>query len=112
PADRLDRVSVRIGAEHVGTRSEKVDKVASRPTARIEHPHRRFQTPTKQLVEEVDVDLAELDVKIRHVAEFSRSRSRRYTARRAWHGDARYRRCETLVAGRCAARLRCHLGRT
>ena len=45
---------------------EKVDQVPARSAARIEHAHPRPNTAPEQLIEEVDVDLAELLLKIGH----------------------------------------------
>jgi len=59
----LNGFLVGVHAEHFVTTSQKIDQVAAGTAAHIDHPHSRGDSPPQELVEDVDVDLAELLVK-------------------------------------------------
>jgi len=65
-ARALNRVRVGVHAEYLIPLPEKIDQVAPRSAARIEQPHPRPDTTSEKLIEQVDVDLAELLLKIGH----------------------------------------------
>jgi hypothetical protein len=58
--DTRHRVGREVDAADVITLAQEVDEVASRPAAGVENPHRQVKAPPEELVEEVDVDAAEL----------------------------------------------------
>jgi hypothetical protein len=55
-----DRVRVCIGATYLIALAKQVDEIPAGPAASIEHSHARYDAAAKKLVEEVDIDLAEL----------------------------------------------------
>src|SRR5579862_9644723 len=55
-----DRLRIGVHAEDFITFPEQVDEVASRAAARVENSHARRYASPKELVKEVDIDLAEL----------------------------------------------------
>ena len=60
----LDRGRVRIDAEHLEAAAQQMHEIASRSAAHVEHPHARRDAAAQQLVEQVDVDVAELFAQI------------------------------------------------
>ena len=62
----IDGLLVRVRGVHLITFSQEVDDVASRAAAGIEDSHSRCDTALQQLVEKIDVDLAELLFKRGH----------------------------------------------
>lgn len=54
-----NRVRVQVVPEHIEPLAQQVDEVASATAAGVEHPPARGDAAAQQLVEEVDVDVAE-----------------------------------------------------
>src|SRR5436190_19645704 len=59
PPDTLDRDRIRVDGEHLVARSEQEDEIAARSASRVEHAHAGRDAPAQQLIEHVDVDIAE-----------------------------------------------------
>ena len=73
-ADGFNGPRIRVHAEDFVAFPEQIDQIASVPAARVEDPHPGRDTATKQLIEEIDVDLSELLLKIGHCARIFRCR--------------------------------------
>jgi hypothetical protein len=56
----LDRLRTLIHAPHVEARAHEEDEVPPRAAAGVEHFHAADDTAAKQLIEQVDVDVAKL----------------------------------------------------
>src|SRR4051812_25805436 len=54
------RVRICVNREHLDSHPQQVHEIAAVSASGIEHPHSRTDAPSQQLVEEVDVDVAEL----------------------------------------------------
>src|SRR4051812_45476761 len=65
-AGGIDCLRVGVDAVNVVPLMEEVDKVASGTAGRVEDPHTRRDPSAEELIEEVDIDLAELLMKICH----------------------------------------------
>ena len=65
---RRERAGIGVDAEDLEAVPEEVDEVAAAAAAGVEDAHARRDASAEQLIEDVDVDLAELGLKIRHVA--------------------------------------------
>ena len=59
-AHMLDCLGVGIDPEHLGTGTQQPHQIASVATARVDDPHAPVQVSAQNLVEHVNVDLAEL----------------------------------------------------
>ena len=66
---RADRLGIRIDAEDLVSGPEQIDQVPARPASGVEHPHARDQSFSEELIEQVDVDPAELILKIGHPSD-------------------------------------------
>src|SRR5262245_3932957 len=73
-----DRRGIGVVAGHRPAAAEQIDKVAALSTARVEHTHAGPDPAPQKLIEEVDVDLAELrvEVHVRKAGPGHRPRSR------------------------------------
>jgi hypothetical protein len=72
-----DGLRVRIRAEDFVSRGEKVMKVSAETAARIEDSHAGRNAATQELIEQVDIDVAELLSKCRQAAISGRCGKRR-----------------------------------
>lgn len=64
----IKRPWIRIHAKHFKTLPQQVNQVAAGPASGIEDPHPGRDAAAQELIEPVDIDLAELVLKIGHVA--------------------------------------------
>ena len=58
--DRIDGPGIDIGAEYFESGAEEVHEVSALPTPRIEDPGAGRETASKELIEEIDVNLTKL----------------------------------------------------
>ena len=65
-ANRCDGVQIGIDAANLEAILEEVHEIAATAATSIENAHSRRQPATQQLVEDVDIDMAELTHQIRH----------------------------------------------
>ena len=59
PRDRRDRGRVAIGRQHLEPPGQEVRQVPARATAGVENAATLIEPPPEQLVEQIDVDVAE-----------------------------------------------------
>jgi hypothetical protein len=64
PSHRSYRSGIRVDAEQFVSRLKEIDEVAALAAPRIEDAHTRTDPATQQLIEQVDVDVAELRSKV------------------------------------------------
>ena len=57
-----------VGGEDLEPGAEQIHEISAGPGASIEHPHARRDPPAQQLIEEIDVDLAEGGLEVEHDA--------------------------------------------
>jgi hypothetical protein len=76
-ADLGDGARVGIGAENFVTLPKEIYQIAAGAAARVKDLHSRAYAAFEKLVEEVDIDRAELFLKIRHYSLDSMLRRRR-----------------------------------
>ena len=62
--DGLNRGRILIHSKHFVTGSQEVDEIATRSTPDVEHTHPWHDASAEQLIEEVDIDLTELLMKV------------------------------------------------
>ena len=67
--DALHRGRILVGGGDVVAASEEVDEVATAAAAGIDDVHAGCDAPAQELVEQVDVDVAELHAQVVHVAQ-------------------------------------------
>ena len=60
PAHRINRGRIGVYRQHIEASAQEVRQVAPGAAARIEHPPPMVESAAKQLIEQIDVDLAEL----------------------------------------------------
>jgi hypothetical protein len=65
-ASLCDRVGVLIGREDLIAFAEEIDEIAAGATACVEHAHARVDVVAEDLIEEVDIDGAELLLESEH----------------------------------------------
>ena len=63
---RLDRRRVAVGSEDLIAGAQQKDDVAAAAASGIEDAHARPDSPAQQLIEQVDVDVAELFAEVVH----------------------------------------------
>ena len=63
----IDRCSVGVGREHFDARLQQVNEVAARSASGVEDPHAPPNAAAKQLVEQVNIYLAELALEVAHL---------------------------------------------
>ena len=71
----LESARIRIRAKHFKALSEEVNEIATKAAARIKNPHPDRDAPSEKLIEQIDLDSAELNIKIAHVASIIACRS-------------------------------------
>ena len=67
---KADRPWIGVDAGDVVAVPEEVDEIAAAAAARVDDAHAGCDPSTKELIEEIDIDLAELGHQIRHVFFF------------------------------------------
>ncbi len=70
----LNREWIRVYPEHLIAGLEEVHQIATSSTPRIDDSHPRRNAAAKQLIEQIDVDLAKAIAQIRHVRPRTRQR--------------------------------------
>ena len=69
PANGVDRLGIRIDPEDLVTFAQEEHEVASGAAPRVEDAHAGSNPGPQQLIEEVDIDVAELFLEARHHAD-------------------------------------------
>jgi hypothetical protein len=70
PSHRSYRISIRVDAEQFVSRPKEIDEVPALAAPRIEYAHTRTDPATQQLIEQVNVDVAELRSKVHRRARY------------------------------------------
>src|ERR1700722_5767744 len=83
-AHRINGPRISVHAKNLIAFSKQIHQIASLPAARVEDPHPRRDTSPQKLVEEVDIDVSELALKV-------------------WHGDIPIIRDGGLLPTPCAS---------
>jgi hypothetical protein len=60
PAHRINRGRIGVHGPHIEAAVQEVGQIASGAAARIEHAPAMVESAAEQLIEQIDVDLAEL----------------------------------------------------